>query len=71
MPILEHIIEDLNDYGRARLEDDYAQRDRFTIARGRRCDHRDFATGWLSLAVRHKLWSYFTKEARARLESSE
>lgn len=57
-------IEDLNDFGRARLLDDFNACDR----RGKRASLTDFANGWMALAVRHKLWSYFTDDARGRLE---
>lgn len=57
-------IDDLNDFGRARLEDDFQG----CARRGKRGSLDDFAEGWMSLAVRHKLWSYFTADARARLE---
>ena len=49
-------IEDLNDFGRARLEDDFQHCDR----RGRRGSREDFAEGWMAKAVRHRLWSYFS-----------
>jgi uncharacterized protein (DUF2132 family) len=58
-------VEDLTEFGRARMEDDYnavARRD------GGRTSRIDFSLGWMSMAHRHKLWSYFTPEARARLE---
>jgi hypothetical protein len=58
-------IEDLNDFGRARLEDDYAAVERRD---GGKTSRADFALGWMAMAVRHRLWSYFTTESRARLE---
>lgn len=59
-------IDDLNDFGRARLEDDYA-----AVARrdGGRTSRADFALGWMALAVRYHLWSVFTVDARARIEA--
>ena len=50
-------IDDLNDFGRSRLEDDYA-----AISRrdGGKTSRIDFSLGWMALAVRHHLWSYFT-----------
>lgn len=57
-------IDDLNDFGRARMEADFETCDR----RGKRAAKDDFAEGWMALAVRHHLWSYFTAEARVRLE---
>lgn len=58
-------IEDLNDFGRARLEGDYARVQRRD---GGRTSRADFALGWMALAVRYHLWSVFTVEARARIE---
>jgi uncharacterized protein (DUF2132 family) len=58
-------IDDLNDFGRARLEDDYARVERRD---GGKTSRADFALGWMAAMVRHRLWSYFTPEARARLE---
>lgn len=60
-------IEDLNDFGRARLEDDYAVVERRD---GGKTSRADFALGWMAMAVRHRLWSYFTTDARVRLESA-
>jgi hypothetical protein len=57
-------IEDMSTFGQARMEDDYEASNR----RGGRASRVDFAEGWMALAVRHRLWSYFTLEARARLE---
>lgn len=61
-------VDDLNEFGHARLEDDYASVERRDNGRTSRTD---FALGWMALAVRHHLWSYFTDEARARLESRQ
>lgn len=57
-------IEDLNDFGRQRLEDDYAAVSRRD---GGKTSRIDFALGWLAAMARHRLWSYFTSEARERL----
>jgi len=57
-------IDDLTSFGRARLEDDFhatARRD------GGKTSRTDFALGWMALAVRHHLWSYFTADAKGRL----
>jgi uncharacterized protein (DUF2132 family) len=59
-------IEDLTEVGRARLEDDFQR----SARRGKRGSLGDFAEGWMALAYRHKLWSYFTPEARARLDTA-
>lgn len=58
-------LDDLNDFGRARLEDDFQATQRRD---GGRTSRTDFALGWMALAVRHRLWSYFTEGARMRLE---
>lgn len=57
--------EDLNDFARARLEDDYRAVERRD---GGKTSRADFALGWMALALRHRLWSYFTADARAGLE---
>lgn len=57
--------DDLNDFGRARLEDDFQQVERRD---GGKTSRVDFALGWMGMAVRHHLWSYFTSDARGRLE---
>jgi len=59
-------IEDLNDFGRARLEDDYAAVSRRD---GGKTSRIDFALGWMAAMARHRLWSYFTTDARQRLQS--
>ena len=61
-------IEDLNDFGRARLEDDYA-----VVARrdGGKTSRVDFALGWMAAMARHRLWSYFTEDARERLDVAQ
>lgn len=61
-------IDDLNDFGRGRLEDDYAAVERRD---GGKTSRADFALGWMALAVRYHLWSVFTDEARVRLEGRE
>ena len=60
-------IDDLNDFGRARLEDDYAAVSRRD---GGKTSRADFALGWMAMACRHRLWSYFTADARQRLEQA-
>lgn len=60
-------ITDLNEFGRARLEDDYAAIER----RDGKTSRIDFSLGWMALACRHKLWSYFTADARAQIETRE
>jgi hypothetical protein len=60
-------IDDLSAFGRSRLEDDYqgvARRD------GGKTSRADFALGWMALAVRYKLWTLFTPEARARIATA-
>jgi hypothetical protein len=61
---MQLLIEDLNDFGRARLEDDYHAVERRD---GGKTSRQDFAFGWMALAVRHKLWSYFTNDTRELL----
>lgn len=58
-------IDDLNDFGKGRLEDDYTAVNRRD---GGKTSRADFALGWMAMAVRHHLWSYFTDAARTRLE---
>lgn len=61
-------LQDLNGFGRLRLEDDFnatARRD------GGKTSRVDFALGWMALAVRYRLWSHFTDEAQARLKEGE
>jgi hypothetical protein len=58
-------IEDLDDFGRSRLEDDYAV---VTRRDGGKTSRIDFALGWMAAMARHRLWSYFSTEARNRLE---
>lgn len=58
-------IADLNEFGHARLEDDYAGVERRD---GGKTSRADFALGWMAAMIRIRQWSYFTTEARARLE---
>jgi hypothetical protein len=58
-------VDDLNDFGRARLEDDFHAVERRD---GGKTSRVDFALGWMALAARYRLWSVFTPQARARLE---
>ncbi len=63
-------LDDLNDFGRAKIEEDYADRERFMPDRpggAARIERHDFAAGWIAMAVRHRLWSYFNDDGRARL----
>ena len=61
-------IEDMNAFGKARLEDDYAAVVRRDAGKTSRID---FSLGWMAAMARHRLWSYFTAEARERLEAKE
>jgi len=61
---MKPVIDDLNDYGRGRLEDDFRGTERRD---GGKTSRADFALGWMAMALRHRLWSYFTDEGRARL----
>ena len=61
-------LEDLSGFGRARMEDDYNAVTRRDAGKTSRID---FSLGWMALARRHKLWSYFTPDARARLAVRE
>jgi hypothetical protein len=58
-------IQDLNAFGKTRLEDDFQATERRD---GGKTSRVDFALGWMALAVRYHLWSHFTDIARARLE---
>jgi uncharacterized protein (DUF2132 family) len=58
-------ITDLTEFGRLQLEDDYAATQRRA---GGKTSRADFALGWMAMAVRHRLWSYFSARARHRLE---
>jgi hypothetical protein len=58
-------IDDLNTFGRARLESDFLNVDRRD---GGKTSRTDFALGWMAMALRFKLWSVFTDEAKVRLQ---
>lgn len=51
-------IDNLNAFGKARLEDDFQATQRRD---GGKTSRTDFALGWMALAVRHRLWSYFER----------
>jgi hypothetical protein len=57
-------LADLNEYGLAKFEEDYADQESAVGRNGRRA----FAAGWTTMAVRSKLWSYFNEPGRARRE---
>jgi hypothetical protein len=66
----EVCLDDLNDYGRAKFEEDFAKRSDFMPERTGgpgRIERQGFAAGWIAMAVRHKLWSYFNDQGRARI----
>lgn len=58
-------MDDLNDFGRARLEDDFTGVERRD---GGKTSRADFALGWMAAMIRSNCWSYFTNDARARIE---
>lgn len=58
-------LQDLNTFGRGRLEDDFQATERRD---GGKTSRTDFALGWMALAVRYHLWSHFTEEALERLK---
>ncbi len=60
-------LGDLNAYGLSLFENDYAQRPGRESDGKKHQDRESVAYGWMALAVRFKLWSLFTAEARARL----
>lgn len=60
-------IQDLNDFGNARLEDDFQRVQRRD---GGKTSRIDFSLGWMAMAYRHRLWSYFTADARRRFEQA-
>jgi len=62
-------LEDLSAFGMERFEDDYAQRPGRESDGRKHQDRESVAYGWMALAARYRLWSLFTPEARARLES--
>ena len=57
-------VDDLNAFGRSRLESDFLNVERRD---GGKTSRTDFSLGWMALAVRFKLWSLFTDEAKERL----
>lgn len=63
-------IEDLNAYGLSLFESDYAQRPGRESDGKKHQDRESVVFGWMALAVRYKLWSLFTDEARARLAAA-
>jgi hypothetical protein len=66
----EVCLDDLNDFGRAMFEEDFGRRGEFMPERtggAGRIERQGFAAGWIAMSVRHKLWSYFNDEGRARL----
>jgi hypothetical protein len=58
-------LDDLNDFGRARLEDDFQATQRRD---GGKTSRTDFALGWMAAMVRIRQWTYFTVDARRRIE---
>lgn len=61
-------ISDLSPFGLELFENDYAQRPGRESDGKKHQDRESVAFGWMALAVRYRLWSLFTTEARARLE---
>lgn len=61
-------VDDLNDFGHARFEDDYAAVERRD---GGKTSRADFALGWMAAMIRSHCWAYFTDDARARIESGQ
>ena len=61
-------IDDLNEFGRRQLEDDFQRVERRD---GGKTSRLDFGLGWMALAVRYQSWQLFTAEARARLEGAK
>jgi hypothetical protein len=59
-------LDDLNDFGHARLEGDFQRVQRRD---GGKTSRVDFALGWMAAMVRIAQWSYFTTTARERLAS--
>lgn len=59
-------LEDLDGFGRARMQDDFEACDR----RDKHGSLADFAEGWMAAMVRIKQWSYFTTEAAERLRGA-
>lgn len=59
------LLDDLSDWGRARVEDDYQGVERRD---GGKTSRADFALGWMAAMSRPKQWQNFTPEARGRIE---
>jgi hypothetical protein len=53
--------DDLNDFGRARLEDDFRNVERRD---GGKTSRTDFALGWMAAMVRVRQRSYFNRDGR-------
>jgi hypothetical protein len=62
-------LEDMSPFGLELFETDYAARPGRESDGKRHQDRESVAFGWMALAVRYRLWSLFTAEARARLDS--
>jgi hypothetical protein len=63
-------LDDLDDYGRAKFEEDFARRAEFMpdrVGGPVHIERQDFAAGWIAMAVRNNLWVYFNDAGRARL----
>lgn len=60
-------LDDLSDFGKARLEDDFQRVERRD---GGKTSRTDFALGWMAAMLRISQWSYFTVDARKRLEAA-
>lgn len=64
-------IDDLAPHGLARFEDDYACRPGRESDGKKHQDRESVAYGWMAAMVRMHAWSYFTDEARARIERGQ
>lgn len=62
-------LDDLNTFGQARFEEDYARRPGRESDGKKHQDRESVAYGWMAAMVRISQWSYFTADARARLGS--
>jgi hypothetical protein len=62
-------VDDLSPFGLSVFEEIYGQRPGRESDGKKHQDRESVAFGFMALAVRYKLWSYFTVEARARLET--
>lgn len=60
-------IEDLNDFGRARLEDDFREVERRD---GGKTSRHDFALGWMAAMVRISQASFFEPRAWVALRKT-